>query len=452
MQDRRIAKFNLREDAKPWHEAAFWLEAQPFLEIAIDYGSAGLWDEAIGVVSLLTDSVTTKDPNTYPMLYYYLGYFYEGLGDQEEASAQYRRAATMPSEYGFPFRLESMVVLRAASRSNPEDALAHYYLGNLLYDHQPEAAIMEWERARQLNAAPATLYRNLALAYTQVERDLSKAIASMEQAVARDAGDPRLFYELDLMYEAEGISAERRLALLQQNHETIVGHNDAYSREILLLTQLGRYDEAIAVVDTHHFRRWEGVGNIHTTYVDAHLLRGLEHMKAGRYEASLRDYEAALRYPENLEVAEPYHGGRACQVYYLMGTAYQAAGDADKAREFYEKAATAKRSPGRSLLDYYQGMAFRKLGQHTRARELFDALIVYARQRLASLEAGSSLEFFAKFGTRRSLSEQKADAYYLLGLGYLGSARSEDAGRLFARALSSNPNHLWARAQLAESG
>ena len=38
---------------------------------------------------------------------------------------------------------------------------------------------------------------------------------------------------------------------------------------------IGHLDEAIAILEGHHFRKWEGVGNVHDTYVDAHLLRGL---------------------------------------------------------------------------------------------------------------------------------------------------------------------------------
>jgi tetratricopeptide (TPR) repeat protein len=445
---RRLEKFGLVEDAKPWREARHWLEAQSFLETAVDYMNAGLWDEAVSVLSFLTDPDDDREANIYPMLYYYLGYAHEQLGNEARARSIYELAAEMPPDYCFPFRLESIDVLQAAYTTNPEDALAHYYLGNLLYDHQPELAVAEWERAREIDDTHPTLHRNLARAYVQVESDVPKAIAAMERAAALDPDDPRLYYELDVLYEAGGAGAEERLALLERNHETIAGHNDAFSREVVLLTQLGRYDEAIEHMATHHFRRWEGLGNIHTTYVDAHLLRGREHVEAGRYDAAIGDYEAALEYPQNLEVARPYNGGRACQINYLLGAAYEAAGDVEKARERYEEAATGARPAGRSALDYYQGMAYRKLGREAQARELFDGLVTYARQRIASLEGGSSLEFFAKFGSRRSPGEQMAAAYYLLGLGYLGSGNNPRATYAFSRALSLNQNHLWAQVQL----
>jgi tetratricopeptide (TPR) repeat protein len=448
---RRLAKFRLREQAKPWHEAQPWLEAQPFLESAVEYGAAGLWNDAIDILSVLTDGRRGTTVTTYPMVYYFVGHFFARLGSGEAAGAMFDQASMLPAEYCFPLRLEAIDALRTALRHDPGDALARYCLGNLLYEPQPKAAVVEWELARSLETKIPTVYRNLARAYVQLEQAIPEAIAVMERALELDGEDPRLLYELDLLYEAGGVSAAERLAVLERNHQTIAGHNDALSREVVLLTQLGRYDDAIELMRTHHFRRWEGLGNIHTTYVDAHLLRAAERARAGRLREAIDDYEAALEYPANLEVAEPYHGGRACEVYYLMGATYDAAGDTGLAREFYQKATSANRSPARSALDYYQGMALRELDRHEEAQQLFDGLIRHARDRLQSLQGSSSLEFFTKFGRRRSPKAQQANAYHLLGLGYLGKGDRAGARAAFSRALDGDPSHAWARIRLEDA-
>jgi tetratricopeptide (TPR) repeat protein len=251
------------------------------------------------------------------------------------------------------------------------------------------------------------------------------------------------------MYEAAGVSPAERLAILENAHQSVAEHSDALSREVMLLTQLGRYDAAIELMSTNHFRRWEGLGNIHTTYVDAYLLRAAEHLRAGRFSDAINDYAAALEYPQNLEVAEPYQGGRGCEVYYLMGEAHRMAGDSAAAFGSYETAVKASRSSSLSALDYYQGMALRRLGRHQEAYRLFTALITHARARLESLQSGSSLEFFAKFGSRRSLSEERAEAYYLLGLGYLGLGDEASAQAMLYQAVENDPNHLWAKTHLA---
>ncbi len=448
---RRLAKFRLDEHAKPWHEAQAWLDAQPFLETASEYATAGLWDEALSVLAVLTDGRLETTATTYPLAYYWIGFLLGQLEAHDAAAAAYAEARSKKAEYCFPSRLETATVLREALRHNPSDPLARYCLGNLLYDWQPEAAVSEWQTADSIGTTIPTVYRNLSRAYVEQDQDIRKATTTMLQAVELDQTDPRLYYELDLLLQAGGVLPVERLRILEGRSQTIAGHNDALGRQVVLLTQLQRYDEAIELMKTHHFRRWEGLGNIHATYVDALLLRAAEKLGAGQFEAALSDYESALEYPANLEVAESYSGGRSAEVYYLMGEAYSVVNDSAEAKRHYELAATAARGAGGSALDYYQGMALRKLGQNREADRLIDALINHARERLSLLQSGSSLEFFAKFGTRRSLSEQTADAYYLLGLGYLGRGDRASARAMFYQALEQNPSHLWARARIVEN-
>lgn len=445
----RIAELKADLEPKCNVEAPEWHKAQTCLEIAVDYANAGLWDEAINMLNLIAFS-GEKRANPYPLIFYYLGYFHEKKGDVKKAAEYYRIGGKMPTDYCFPFRAESIHVLRAAFRNNPKDGRAHYYLGNLFYDRQPKKAIKEWEKARELDAGIATLHRNLARGYFQIEHNVAKAIASMEKAIECDK-DPGLFYELDVLYEAGGVSMQKRLDLLMKNHKYILDHNDAFSREIVLLTRLGHYDNAIKMMmPPNHFRRWEGLGNIHTTYLNAHLLRARKHLKAGRYGEAVKDYEAALEYPENLEVARPHHGGRDCEVYCLLGNAYDAWGNAEKAREFYKKSTSTERHESRSELDFYQGMAYMKLDRKDKAAEMFDALIKHGKEKLESLKVGTTLEFFAKFGKKRSVKDQKADALYLMGLGYIGKGDMEAAKKKLEEALNLNAHHLWAKIHLED--
>jgi len=287
------------------------------------------------------------------------------------------------------------------------------------------------------------VHRNLGLAYSLVENDLPKAIASLEKAVESDKQDARIFYELDLLYEAGGFSAEKRLALLEENHETVLQRDDALSREILLLVQLGKLDRAIHFLATHHFHVWEGGGQIHNVYVDAHLLKGHAHLTAGRTAEALRSFLAALEYPENLEVGRPSSGGRAAQVYYFIGTAYETIGDIEKARKYYEDLVAMPY--GLSEMSYYQGLAFQKLGQEKKASQILEDLADLGEKRL---QDATSLDFFAKFGERQSAIRRRSQAHYLLGLSHLGREDKEEARTQFKKALELNINHIWARHQL----
>jgi len=418
-------------------------EVQSYLELAVDYGNCGLWNEAIEVLSRL-DTSDGKKGSTYPMLYYYLGYFREKKGESEKALKYYKIASKMPPDYCFPFRLESIDVLRTAFRNNPSDARDPYYLGNLFYDHQPQTAIREWEKSTALDDTFSTAHRNLGFAYARLQNDIPKAIASLEKAVACDKEDPRLYYELDVLYERDGrISPQKRLQLLENNNKTIIKRDDAFSRKVLLYVQIGDYDKALDLMVNRHFHTWEGGATIHGAFIDSHLLRGTNHYKAGRYREALKDYQAALLYPENLETAEPYRGGRACQVYYYIATAYEALRDTEKAGTFYEKSVAAKQRYEWSQLRYYQALAFRKLGREDRANKILEGLIEFAK-------ADVAVDFFAKFGEKQSREFQMANNHYLLGLAYLGKGLRAEAKAEFEKALKLNVNHLWAAVQLSQ--
>jgi tetratricopeptide (TPR) repeat protein len=417
--------------------------ARSYLELAVDCGNCGLVDEAVDVLSRLVES-EGGESSSYPMLYYYLGYYLEKKGNTKKALECYQRASQMPADYCFPFRLESIEVLRRALNINPKDARAPYYLGNLLYDLQPEAAIKEWEKSRSLDGSFPIVHRNLGLAYARVKNDVPEAIASMEKALSFNSKDARYLYELDLLYEAGGVSPEKRLSLLDRHHETVLQRDDALSREIMLLVQLGKYDRAIDLLATHHFHVWEGGGRIHNVYVDAHLLKGHEHFTAGRFKLALRSFLAALEYPKNLEVGRPYRGGRAAQVYYFIGIVFEAMDDKEKAKEYYEDGVAMEY--GVSEMSYYQGLAFRRLSQEEKAKQIFKELIDFGKHRL---QAATSMDFFAKFGERQSTMRRRAQAHYLLGLGYLGRGKKDEARTQFKKSLEMNINHIWAKQQLA---
>ena len=421
-------------------------QVQSYLEVAVDYGNGGFYSEAIEVLSQLTGD-GSKGQTRFPMVYYYLGYYAKREGEQRQATEYYRQASSIPPDYCFPFRLESIDVLKEASTVNPNDSKAPYYLGNLLYDHQPTEAIKEWEKARSLDASFATVHRNLAIGYEQVEKDIPKAILSMERAIECDSSDPRLFYELDLLYERGGASVSKRLSILEANRQTVERRDDSMSRIALLYVQTARYDEALAILTKRHFHVWEGSRGLRDAYVDAYLMRGLQKSKSGQHKEALADYQAALDFPFNLENAWPYRGGRTCEIFYFIAAGYKALGEKGKANEFYHKAADAKQRQEWSHLRYYEAMALQKLGQKEEALDLLRGLLEFA-----SIEAGSSVGFFSKFGEKESLNVRKAQNHYLSGLAYWGQGLESRASSEFQRALALNTNHMWAKIQLSRLG
>jgi len=413
---------------------------EAFLENAMDFANAGQWEE---VITIMEDQIRgATDGNTTIVVTepYLLASALERAGQADEAVRLFTAAARTSPESCFPSRFEEEAILRRAMAANPKDANAPYLLGCLLYDNQPENAIKAWEESRRRNEQFALVHRNLALAYAQHDKDIPKAIASLEKAVELDPEEPRFFYELDVQYEAGGTAVAKRLEMLTKHHDTVAKRDDALSREIVLLTVAGRADRAVELLRTRHFRNWEGSSQIHNVYVDACLAHGQRLLAAKKSREALSEFEAALEYPENLEVGRARRAPRTAQVQYLIGMAQEALGDTALAKAAFEKAA-AGRDRGASESQYFHALALQKLGRADEAKPMFERLVKAGEEQLT---AGEAADYFAKFGEKQSERVRKANAHYLIGLGQLGLGDKAKAEGEFRQAIELNPSHLGA--------
>ncbi len=427
-------------------------EVNSHLELAVDYGDVGAWDEALDVLGRLIQS-ENRESASYPLLYYYAAYASRQKGDEKAADRYLELAARMPSDRCFPFQLEMMEVLGSAMEHNPADAMAPLYLGNLLYDLQPEVAIKQWERARDLGSKVATVYRNLGVGYERTLGDRDRAIKSYERAVELDPTDTRVIHELDAAYRNAQVPLDRRFAMLRKHHETLI--SDEYTMplasEIELYVLKGEYEKALSMMDDHHFYIWEGGEGLHASYVDANLLRGLELVDENQLDRARTYFEDAAEFPFNMEAKKYYAGGRSCEVFYYQGLYYERIGEPAKAKQAFEKA-VAERQYYHSYGSphFYRGQALKKLGRAEEAKPLFEALIEQGRQELAEIESTSGISFFAKFGDRLTDDIRRSNAHYLVGLGLLGLGEEAKAKAEFEKAAGFDIYNLWAKVMSAE--
>jgi Flp pilus assembly protein TadD len=66
----------------------------------------------------------------------------------------------------------------------------------------------------------------------------------------------------------------------------------------------------------------------------------------------------------------------------------------------------------------------------------------------ASIEPGSGVDFFSKFGEREPLNVRQARLHYLRGLVHQGRGNVAAARSEFEKALALDVNQLWARVHL----
>jgi tetratricopeptide (TPR) repeat protein len=415
-------------------------EVQSYLELASDYMHGGMWQEAIDVLSRPI-SAELPFASTYPMLHYYLGYCWQQLGDKEKAELAFAEAAKAPVEYCFPFRLEGLDVLRAALEVHPQDARAYYYLGNLLFDLQPEQAIQCWEQSRERDPSLGIVHRNLGWAYYHANNELSAAVASYERAVQCNSEDPRWFLELDRLYALANVDPQRRVTMLQDHHDTVVKRQDSFIREITALILTGHLETAIQYMDQHQFHAQEGRKEIHDLFVDAHLLRGLQLLDRGQADSALQHFQRAAEYPENLSVGRPEEDPRAPEIAYWTGAALQALEKPVEAKLSFEQAAEQRGTQRWPRTTYYQALSLEKLDQTDRAQQIYKELIETGRERL---EKKQDADFFAKFGQQMTRKSQTAEAHLLLGQGLLGTNDVTSAAKEFQQAHKMDLGHVWA--------
>jgi tetratricopeptide (TPR) repeat protein len=400
-------------------EALTRLEPANHLELAADYTRAGMWPEAAGALKILTESGRDAKKES-ELARYYLAWCLHQSGDEAAAAAELKAASSAAPGPGFPFQAEMIDALRWAMSVDPKDARAPYQLGNSLFDLQPDAAMRLWETSAALDPGFSIVLRNIGVGYWRTKNDIPKAREWLARAVAAGPADARHLLELDQVLEIARVDPETRLGFLEKHHAVVERRDDALGREIRLLVLLGRLERAIELLKSHHFRVWEGGGNIHGTFVQAYLMRGRELMDARRFREALGAFETALTYPANLDAAEPRGGPGSARVFYHIGLAQQALGSQEDARKAFERAIRFGRT-AMSEDAYYRGLAFASLGRSSEAAERFTGLV---REAEARVGAGQGLP---------------AQTHFCLGLGLLGQGKASAAAAEFKRARELEP-------------
>jgi tetratricopeptide (TPR) repeat protein len=433
-------------------------------EVAAEYLDEGLWQDGVDVLELAI-AAAPDNSRIHPMTYYYLGYFADKLGQHQEAAEYDQLAMQMPPDYVFPFQSEAIDVLRSAIAINPRDARAPYYLGNLLYDWQPEEATRLWEASAALDPSFAITHRNLAIAYMHQASgaDITRAIAELEKAVSSEHKYALHFTELDELYEEAGMPLEKRLTLFQQNASVVAHRDDALNRYVALQVAAGQLDDAIQTMSTHTFAVAEGENiNVVEHWTEAHILRAQSEIQTRRYRDALKDLEAAATFPANLPMSFGFGGAnpRSAEINYWTGVAYAGSGNKQRAEESWKQAVAQPgpapaRRPGRSSdaaysksQDYYRGLAFQKLGQEDKAQELFRGMVQFGQNELQSPAPTPGENGF--YPERRvSLRARSANAHYIVGLGYLGLKDQAAAKAELSQAVQLSPGLVGASAAMS---
>jgi tetratricopeptide (TPR) repeat protein len=405
---------------------------QNYLELAVAYLNDFLPEEA--------EDVLRRYSGKDQMVSYYLGYLQSKKANKTEAEKYFADASAQSVDYGFPFRLEDEKVLQTAAKIRPNDARPLYYLGNLLYDKQPQRAIDYWESAVKLEPTLAIAWRNLGFGYDHHQQDVPKAIAAYEKAVSLKKDEPVYYAELDPLYELNNSPIATRARLFEGANDIVKQRDDAFVREIKVLNLSGQPEKSVEYLTNSVFHFREGSSRVSDMKVDAHLLLGMKYLSEKKNELALAEFlktTGSKADNENADARDP-------QINYFIGLAYEALGKKSDAKSYFTKSA-AQNIKDDGIISYYQGMSQQKLGNKEKANTIFKALIEEGNQQLSK---NSEVDFFAKFGEKEAENVRQSNANLLIGLGNKGLGDGAKATESLQKAVERSASNLWATVEL----
>ena len=436
-------------------------------ETALDYAQAGLEDE----VRLVLETAIKNGAEESPLTYYYLAYY----GTLSQALGYLKKAKSVSPDCCFPNRLEDARIFDALiGMPGVKDGKAPYYLGCLYYDkRQYDVAVKNWELSAKLDPKFPSVWRNLALARFNKQDRQEEALEYMEKAFHLDETDARMLMELDQLYKAFHLDEtdarmlmeldqlykrlhkphQERLDFLQKYPELIQQRDDLVLEEITLLNQLGRYEEAMAKLDAHQFHPWEGgEGKVSSQYQICRVELAKQALtgKSGA-EKAIHLLEECLTYPPHLGEGKLY-GAQENDFYYLLGVAYEALNEKEKALNCWQEAIIGPQEPAAAMYYndakpdkiFYQGLALRKLGREDEAHGRFFKLINYGKQHIYDKVV---MDYFAVSLPDLLIWDDSLDTKnlihckYMLALGYYGMGDKDKALKYLSEVEELDNNH-----------
>jgi tetratricopeptide (TPR) repeat protein len=266
---------------------------QIYLEVALEYLSLGLKDDAIDVLS--------KSPQ-HPEVTTWLAYL-------KNDTQLLKQVAGESSAFVFPYRTESLLPLQWAVSQN-DNWRFKYFLGLNYYTLQRDKEAIDMFNAcgDQPDYAPFYLTRSRLL------KDQSQIAADLSKANKIAPNEWRTWSFLIEHFEKTG-NYGQELTYAQQASQKF---KDDYTLGFALAkAQMNnkQYKASIQTLRQLSVLPFEGSGEGHEVYEKVHLLQAVELMEGKKYKDALKEIELSKAWPENLGEGKPYDVDMRLQEY-----------------------------------------------------------------------------------------------------------------------------------------
>jgi len=424
--EKQIAELDPLYDAEPD-------KYEYFIDRAVDYLRAGLKEDALAELD--------KADQTKPEVLYHKAYI---TGDRSYAE----QAEKLDWALCFPARLDDIAVLKFA-----DTPMARYYLGCLYYDRfRYDDAIEMWESAVAAIPTLAPAWRNLGLAYYDKKHDYDKALNALQNALDNAPDQSRIFYELCQLKKNAGKSLEERLALHEKYPELSADRDDCTLDKSILLTQLGRLDEARDILLDHRFHTYEGgEGNLTRHHAWLYTIRGFKALAEGNAEAALSEFEKGYTFPLCYGEEKNYFAQES-HLNYGAAVAAKAMGNDEKYAAYLEAAETDHAAP--TEISYFRALAYLAEGKKEEGEALLRLMIANGENEILNKDipayygVGSPCPcpFEYNFAERHIVKGKILIAFGLLGLGDKEGAKAAvaEAEKLDPTNFAAHVFHIFA--------
>ncbi|NRB63688.1 MAG: DUF5107 domain-containing protein [Saprospiraceae bacterium] len=394
---------------------------QAYLEVATKYGTEAFYEEALEILNMCINAQDSA-LHSSPVLYYLSAYYQAQLGQEQGSKNNLAIALGLPVEGCFPYRYQTHKALKWALDMQ-EDAKTLLYLGNLIYDQQPEQAIKFWTAAEQKDNSLAMVNRNLAFAYAYARKDFNQAAIHIDLAIRKNSTDPLYFTEQDAYLAAIHAPIAQRLARLEAHKSVVLSSNPSASAYMKLLVLNGKYQSAMNLLNTYHFRTLEGdTKRAYEYWIYTHLAQAAAHMHQRNFEKAKQILDHSLSRPTNIDV--PIHDLELI-VHYFQGLIAAQSGDHQAAKKAFTHVTSGENK--NQDIKLFAGLAYQQLGDKVKAKSIFEALTTRGQQLLIDMEEVDFFDPFSSSSPENLEKENQAKANYLIALGHVGTGEKAEA-------------------------
>ena len=431
------------------------------LELMIDLYEAGDYAQGITLAEKWVEQQNvSRQEDIYPLVYYYIAYGYQNLHRKEntEQTNHYMTVYVTLGENAvadgcFPHRTEDYIVLKSLAEDYYLD-MVYYYLGCLLYDRRAYGeAIADYEEAARRYPDFPTVHRNLALAYYNVKKQPQRAYEEMEKAFALDETDARVYLELDQLKKRLNVPVKERRSDMEKHFDLVESRDDLYLEYVTLLNTLGENAKALDLIMVRKFHQWEGgEGKVAAQYLTAlYQLAKVAVAKEDYAEAKELLLQAVDEYPHNLGEGK-LESAQENNLYYLLGLVQEKLGETEEAFVNLTKACYGESEPVGMMyyndqppeMIYYQGLAYRKLGDEEQAVQRFCKLVDYGKEHIGD---EIKIDYFAVSLPDLLIFEEdlkernRKHCLFMMSLGLKGLGRTDEAEKYAQQLLAMDNAH-----------